>query len=325
MTIKEAIIQSLEDIKSLTNYTDVCKHIILKSYYDFKDAKTPPATISALLGDFIRKGDTRVKRIKNSDGSFSYYLSKYEHEIDIDLLTVRTETPQSNIHERFKSYEERDLHKLLSTYLKSHNIFSKTIFHERSSNSRDKHQKWIHPDMVGVSHIKLQTTASQTLQKVLDRESTLRFNSYELKREINNDYELKEAFFQAVSNSSWSNHGYLVAFEINDSLNDEIKRLNQSFGIGVIELNSNPYESKLLFPAKYKELDYRTIDKLCKINSDFEKFIIQIEKLITADEKYLTAIEKELEEYCDRYFINETEIEKYCKEKLIPWDSTISE
>ena len=38
-------------------------------------------------------------------------------------------------------------------------------------------------------------------------------------------------------------------------------------------MNANPYQSKVLFPAKYRELDFKTIDKLCKINKDFEKFI----------------------------------------------------
>ena len=75
MTIKEAILKSLEDINILTNYNDVTAHIINNKYYDFKDAKTPFATISALLGDFIRLGDTRVKRIKES-GSYFYYLKK---------------------------------------------------------------------------------------------------------------------------------------------------------------------------------------------------------------------------------------------------------
>ena len=77
----------------------------------------------------------------------------------------------------------------------------------------------------------------------------------ELKREISSDNELKQAYFQAVSNSSWANYGYLVALEFSDDLLDEIERLNQSFGVGIIKLNANPYQSKVLFPAKYKNLD----------------------------------------------------------------------
>ncbi|NLA24538.1 MAG: hypothetical protein GX879_06190, partial [Bacteroidales bacterium] len=145
-----------------------------------------------------------------------------------------------------------------------------------------------------------------------------KLSSYELKREINSDSELKKAFFQAVSNSSWANFGYLVAFEFGDSLHEEMARLNQSFGIGIIELNANPYQSKILFPADYRDLDFKTIDKLCKMNKEFEKFIEQTEKLMTASEKYISGAEKELDEFCDSYFENDTEVENYCKEKHIP-------
>lgn len=43
--------------------------------------------------------------------------------------------------------------------------------------------------------------------------------------------------FQAVSNSSWANEGYLVVLqEIDSEVLSELRRLNQSFGIGVIKL-----------------------------------------------------------------------------------------
>ena len=67
MTIKEAILTSLDDINGLTNYMEVYEHIVKCKYYDFGGAKTPSATISALLGDFIRIGDSRVKRISNRE------------------------------------------------------------------------------------------------------------------------------------------------------------------------------------------------------------------------------------------------------------------
>lgn len=38
----------------------------------------------------------------------------------------------------------------------------------------------------------------------------------------------------------------------------------------------------------------------------------------TASEKYISGAEKELDEFCDSYFENDTEVEKYCKEKHIP-------
>jgi len=318
MTIKEAILKSLDEIGGLTNYMEVHDHIIANNYYDFKTAKTPPATISALLGDFIRNGDSRVKRIKQTGGTYSYYLTKNEQEIGIEVLVGPPEETEKPGKSKDKTYNERDLHKLLSSYLKNTKIYSKTIFHEQSKYGKDNNQIWTHPDMVGVKFLNLQTKVSQNFLKSINRVDTFKLSSYELKKEINSDAELKKAYFQAVSNSSWSNYGYLVAFEFSDSLSDEMERLNQSFGIGIIELDSNPYQSKILFPATYRDLDFKTIDKLCKINKEFEQFIEQTDRLLTAQERYYKSTEKELDEFCDDYFENDTEIEKYCKEKNIP-------
>jgi len=323
MTIKEAVLKSLEDIGGLTNYLEVCNNIISKNYFNFGAARTPKATISASLGEFIRNGDTRVKRIKQEGGGYGYYLTKNEEIIGLDVLsgvTVYTTNTTTKKIDKVASYIERDLHKLLSSYLKNTSIYSKTIFHEESKTGTDNNQIWTHPDMIGIRFLKLQTKESQNFLKAINQVDTFKISSFEIKKEINSDSELKKAFFQAVSNSSWANFGYLVAFEFNDSLTEEMERLNQAFGIGVIELNVNPYQSKVLFQPKYRNLDFKTIDKLCKMNDKFKSFIVLIEKLMTADEKYLPGAEKELDEYCDDYFLNDTEVQKYCMEKHIPTD-----
>lgn len=315
MTIKESILKSLEDMNRLANALEIYKHIVSKGYYEF-GAKKPAAIVSAMLGEFIKNGDSRIKRSKTSGENYKYYLTKIEKTVLIDQLD--SDKDQDKIKPRKNDYQERDLHKLLVSFLKNTNTYSKTIFHEQSSNSKDNHQKWIHPDMVGIQFLNLQSQTNQTFLKAINKLDIFKISSFEIKREINSDYELKKTFFQAVSNSSWANYGYLVAFEISDSLSDEMERLNQSFGIGIIELKANPYESKILFPAKYKDLDFKTIDKLCKINKEFERFIEQIEKLMTASDKYYKSTEKELDEFCDSYFLNDTEIDDYCKQKFIP-------
>jgi hypothetical protein len=320
MTLKEAVLKSLEDINDVTNYWAVLEHINANNYYDFGEAKTPGSTVSAILGDFIRNGDSRVKRIKQNGSTYSYYLAKNEQKIDLDILSGETNPTDDGkviAKKKIKTYDERSLHKLLCSFLKNTETYSKTIFHEHS-NGKDNNQIWTHPDMVGVKFLNLQTKASQNLLKSINRVDTFKLSAYELKREINSDSELKKAYFQAVSNSSWSNYGYLVAFEFSDNLYDEMERLNQSFGIGIIELDANPYQSKILFPAKYRDLDFKTIDKLCNMNKEFEKFIVQIEKLLSASDKYVTGAEKELDEFCDTYFANDTDIDEYCIEKNIP-------
>lgn len=312
MTIKEAIIKSLEDIKTGCGSYEVYRHIIQNQYYTFCKGKTPASTVSALLGDFIRNGDSRIKRIKGSDGMFMYYLTKNEKLIETQSIVYSKEN------EKIKStYDERNLHVLLSSYLKSSNISTKTIFHEQS-NRTDEYQKWVHPDMVGVKFVELQNSACQSLFKATNRIDTVVISSYELKKEINTDYELKRYFFQAVSNSSWANHGYLVAFEIDENLMEEMERLNRAFGIGIIKLRANPFESKVLFPSQYKTLDFKTIEKLCRINKDFERFIEQVEKLMTATDKYITATKKELNDFCDNYLETDKEVLDYCKSYNIP-------
>ncbi|WP_204378269.1 hypothetical protein [Hymenobacter lapidarius] len=126
MTLKEAIIKSLEDIGGLTNYSEVLNHVVAQKYFDFGAGKTPGSTVSASLGDFIRNGDTRVKRIKQDGGTYSYYLAKNEQNIGIDILIGATETTIATVVkvDKTKTYNERDLHKLLSSYLKSTGIYS---------------------------------------------------------------------------------------------------------------------------------------------------------------------------------------------------------
>jgi len=310
-TLKEVILNVLELQQNALTYTEVYQNIIQNKWYNFGNAKTPKESVSAQLGSFIRNNDSRVKRIKKKKG-FVYYLSKFESNLILEL-----EEKKPIVDKKF--YKERDLHQLLSSYLKNQETFVKTIFHEKSSNVKDHHQKWIHPDMVGVNFSNLKNKNAKALLKATNQADVYQIISYELKKEINNDYELKKCYFQAVSNSSWANYGFLVAFEISNGLLVEIERLNQSFGIGVIELSANPFESKILFPSKYKELDFKTIDKLCKINNDFNKFIKQIEKVLTAPESYMSAILMELEKDCDKFMIKESEIEEYCNRKNIPY------
>ncbi|SHL20896.1 hypothetical protein SAMN05444266_102453 [Chitinophaga jiangningensis] len=329
MTLNDAIITSLEEIKTPANYLDVYKRIKEKNYYDFKDAKTPASTVSALLGNFIRNRDSRVKRIPQKGGDYTYFLTKFESEISIEALESVNSIENASasslpVTAGNRSFDERSLHKLLSSFLNSTGVYSKTIFHEQS-NSKDSHQKWIHPDMIGIRFLNLHTQTSLAFLKAINRLGTFELTAYEIKKEIKTDYELKKCFFQAVSNSSWANYGYLVTFELSDVLMDEVKRLNQAFGIGIIRLSSNPFESEIVLPAKYKDLDFVTIDKLCKINPEFERFVEQVEKYITADAKYISALNKELANFCDPFFVSETESEAYCKEKNIPLDNPVEE
>ena len=312
MTVKEAILESLEKLNKQSTYQEVTDYIKNNELY-ISDGKTLEATVSALLGDFIRKNDTRIGRLKEGLTYF-YYLTKNQLENKIDLLNI-----EQKIDKKSKiDFYERDLHPLFVSYLKSQNIFSKTILHEESKNSRDETQKWVHPDIIGVKFTKLNSDITSRLLKTLEKKDSCEIISYELKKEINSDYELKKSYFQAVSNSSWANRGYLVALDINTNLYSELERLNKAFGIGIIKLHSNPFESQILFQSSYRELDYQTIDKLSNINGKYEDIIEQIEKILNADNRYLDSSLEELSRKCDSYYEKDEEIRKYCESKNIP-------
>lgn len=210
------------------------------------------------------------------------------------------------------------MHSLLCSYLNYNGIIAKTIFHEKSCKA-EEHQKWIHPDIVGVKFIEQKNPICNSLYKVISKKDSLHLYSYELKKKIENDYDLKKCFFQAVSNSSWSNYGYLVSFDINTELKDELARLNHSFGIGFILLKANPYESQVWFEAKTRRLDFTMIDKLCEINSDFKEFIKLVEAILTADDKHFNPSKAALINICDKYPSTDSEIQKYCEEHHIPF------
>ena len=95
MTIKEAILISLENFTNPANFKEICNYI-LSNHPKLFSGKTPENTIHAILGNFFRNGDTRIKRIKNSKGNF-YYLAKHENKLGIDLEKYLESLQEINI------------------------------------------------------------------------------------------------------------------------------------------------------------------------------------------------------------------------------------
>jgi hypothetical protein len=203
------------------------------------------------------------------------------------------------------------------SYLRTRNIYAKTIYHEKTSNKVDNNAKWVHPDIIGVQFEEFKNDATLSLLKATEPKESVHIYSYELKRRIESDYQLKQYYFQALSNSSWANFGYLVAFEINDDLDEEMERLNNAFGIGIILMQVN--DSKILYPAKEKQLDYKTIEKLNNLNPDFCEFIKKLSKVMNASKDYTSDARNSFEKICDKIFESDEEQEQYCKDNNIPF------
>lgn len=268
--------------------------------------------------DVVIQRRSMSQELQNSTGSIGTCcnISKYADELE-QLIQGATSPKVVNVKPKVEMYKERSLHRLLANYLLSKNILSKTIFHE-SSNRVDQAQKWVHPDMIGVEFNEFQESATRSLLKAAETKEYISLYSYELKRVIENDHQLKEYFFQALSNSSWANYGYLVAFEISEDVMEEMERLNRSFGIGVIKLSPYSDDTKELFSARKNELDYYTIDKLCRINNDFKSFIVKATKVLNAQTEVLEDVKGGLQRFCDKGFTSSEDIIEYCNENHIP-------
>ncbi len=179
-----------------------------------------------------------------------------------------------------KIAHERDLHPFL-TYMAINNenlkCYTKTIFHEESSKSIKGMDRWLYPDMVGVRFLHAEWS-NENLIAFSKKFDTLpiKLVSFELKKEIST-HNCRECYFQAISNSSWANEGYLVGRHIdthNPQLMDLLKRLHASFGIGVIDLRTDEDKSAILLNAKYKEkIDYTVASELSAKNEKFSGFL----------------------------------------------------
>jgi len=117
--------------------------------------------------------------------------------------------------------------------------------------------------------------------------TAVRLFSFELKRELSFS-NLREAFFQAVSNSSWANEGYLVAVEI-DKDEDFQNRTRTSFNLvwhRVIQLDiEDPDSSSIILASRSKDtVDWETVNKLAGINPDFREFLQRIKTDISSRE-----------------------------------------
>jgi hypothetical protein len=248
--------------------------------------KTPWATIAAYFYTDINNNADNSTVIQTSERPAQFFLRRLANQIDLQKVQKQKETEIAKKEKiETKKFNERDLHTLLVAYAFGDSHFKanvKTIFHENSSKATKGQNEWLHPDLVGV-YFPFCDYKSETLEIQSHLSITsIKLFSFELKISLNFG-NLRQSYFQAVSNSSWANEGYLVILNIDDdpTFKDEVRRLNNAFGIGIIKLNpENIFESEILFPSRInQEIDWDTVNRLTNENADFSDFL----KLITED------------------------------------------
>ncbi|MDU9739117.1 HTH domain-containing protein [Helicobacter pylori] len=255
------------------------------------DGKILSHSLGSQLGEHdISKEKKQFYVARKEGGAFFYWLKSREREFPPQETSNAEDDEQSECSGTAKKqknfFHERVLHPLLVKFLSedpNFKLLCKTIRHEECKKGEGGECKWNYPDIVGV-YFPYNKYKEETLKFLHHTgQEKHKLFSFELKKELSFS-NLKESYFQAVSNSTWANEGYLVVFEeIKDKVLVELRRLNQSFGIGVIKLESEISNSKILLPAKEREIDIPTLNMFIEQSpKDFKPFMANINKQIEA-------------------------------------------
>ncbi|EOW9629540.1 HTH domain-containing protein [Campylobacter jejuni] len=305
LTYKELIIEVLKQTKKPLNVSEIWQKALEKGLDKKLSSigQTPTQTIwNRLLTD-------KINFLKTSIKPTTFWLKERENE----LLKLDNKNEITNEKQEKNKFHERDLHPLLVKFLYENldfNLNCKTTYHEQSKKGKGGEDKWNYPDIVGV-YFPYDDYEKETITLLENiKQNSYKLFSFELKIALNFS-NLKECYFQAVSNSSWANEGYLVVLqEIDSEVLSELRRLNQSFGIGVIKLEKDISNSQILISAKEKELDIQTLNMLINKNPNFKEFIDDINKQIKVGKE--AKIQANFDE-----IKSDEEMEKYLKEKCI--------
>lgn len=257
-----------------------------KKNSDFQMSKTPITSLASSIYTDIKYNPDTTIFVKVGRGEF--FLKSKINSSNQNLINNTNEEDTDDIivnNSANKKILEEDLHIPLTKYLYSMKIYSKTINANATDVNLKGKMKWGTPDIIAVTFKDYINKSVLKLFNYINLPTT-EIYAYELKLKLTLG-NLTEYYFQALSNSGWANEAWLVAMEINENdidLMEEIKRLNQSFGVGVIKLNYyNPEDSEILFSAqKRNNLDIDTMHKLCN-NKQFELFIKDVNRLLKHD------------------------------------------
>lgn len=173
-------------------------------------------------------------------------------------------------------FSEHDMYPVICQYLlDEHGIRTKRIDEKRSSNRRGSGgNKWLHPDLVGIETAWAGWNAN--VRECAKTLSNLRAKLWSFEVKINiHPGNVREAYFQTVSNSSWSNFGYLIAAQVEESVMAELRMLYAAHGVGLIVLDfENPSESEIVIPAREKmDIDWVQVNRLAEENRDFMEYV----------------------------------------------------
>lgn len=227
--------------------------------------------------------------IRTTEGRPRRYY--YAHpDFDAVLRPTHEETTASGEAKSGKEkLAEHDLYPLLCRYLHAEfGLYPKRIDEKRASNRNGpKGNIWLYPDLVAMEDL-----GAEWHKDIRDcvrhyGDPRCRLWSFEVKLKLTRA-NVREAWFQAVSNSSWANQGYLVAAEVEgaDTMK-ELRLLAATHGIGLIVLDvEDPTEgSEIRIPARERgDVDWDACNRLAEENEDFRDFIRAVRQFHQTDD-----------------------------------------
>lgn len=207
-----------------------------------------------------------------------YYWSEKTDQQTVDEAEAKsTDVYDGSVTSALPS--EHELYEIVVEFFASEfRAFAMRIDEKTASNRKGVNgNKWLFPDLCAMES--LIDGLDEEVIKLVDLTGAEKayLHSIEVKVVLNTS-NVREAFFQTVSNSSWANFGYLVAAQIDDKVMDELRMLHGLHGIGVVLLNlDEPLESQVLIPANLNEqLDWENFNRLIVENADFRAYAMRV-------------------------------------------------
>ncbi|QEL57328.1 COG2958 family protein [Chromobacterium paludis] len=172
---------------------------------------------------------------------------------------------------------EHQLYPLLMQYLQTElSLYGLRVDEKRSRNQRGSGgNHWLHPDLVAMQPVAKDWHELVRSCVLHGGGQSVRLWAFEVKKDLTRG-NVRKSFFQAVSNASWANEGYLVCTGIvGKDTEDELRMLSALHGIGVIVLDSsNPSESEIVVPARARQdVDWQSVHRLVEENEDMREFV----------------------------------------------------
>ncbi|MDO5667354.1 MAG: HrgA protein [Alcaligenaceae bacterium] len=167
--------------------------------------------------------------------------SDYSDDSLIEVTTDETQDIATGEETSFikpQSFQEYELYPLLIEFLSTElKLYCQRIDEKKSKNSYGSGgNRWLHPDVV----------ALEPLDKHWDpivrdcvrhgNDSSIRLWSFEVKKQLTR-CNVREFFFQTVSNSSWANFAYLVATGMNNDVETKLQMLSSLHAVDVLYLS----------------------------------------------------------------------------------------